>query len=174
MAYPSANQFEDRQQCGRELAGMSRPIVVRPPLNSAGGPYNPQAPPVGPTWPRLAEPHEADFATVVGPSDLARTDRIVRLGGQEPRTIKEKETTMRRRRKVADWLLHPLPPGADERVPESPSNTIDFAKIVRDFRARSVKGGHPRLERHASTKSGEDEGTSPPSPGAGGQRPLPR
>ncbi len=81
---------------------------------------------------------------------------------------------MRRRRKVANWLLHPLLPGADERVPESPSNIIDFAKIVRDFRGRSVKGGHPRLERHASTKSVQDEGTSPPSQDVEGERPLPR
>ena len=80
---------------------------------------------------------------------------------------------MRRRRKVADGLLKPLLPGADELAPENPSNIIDFAKIVRDFRGRSVKGGHPRLERHA-TRSGQDAGRSPPSPRAEGASPLPR
>ncbi len=68
------------------------------------------------------------------------------------------------RRKVADWLLHPLSPGADEPAPESPSNIIDFAKIVRDFGGRSVKGGHVRLERRATTRSGPDAGKPPLKP----------
>jgi hypothetical protein len=71
---------------------------------------------------------------------------------------------MRRSRKAADRLGQPLSPGAEQQDPESPSHMIDFAKIVRDFRARSVSGGYLRAERRASARTGPDAAKPPPEP----------
>ncbi len=59
---------------------------------------------------------------------------------------------MRTGRTIADWLLQPRSKG-EERAQEGPSATIDFARIVRDFRGRFDKSSHPPLERDASHRS---------------------